>query len=310
VPPASSTPLLSVVVPTRDRADRLEGAVASVLRQTYPTLDVVIVDDGSRDATAEVTAKLAALDGRVRVVRLTTAGGAAAARNRGMDEARGELVAFLDDDDRWLPDKTARQVQHLLANPDVALVSCRYEEAVEGASTHPVTRLWPRRCSADDLLWFNFAGNTSCCMLGRAAVDDGIRFDESFPSFQDWDLWVRCARVGGVEILPDVLCRFTVHAGPRISLPARQQQGWERFLAKHGDAMSPSCLAYHRAHLEMFTDAGQGRRTEIARRLARTAPAATVALVSAEWLVTHAGRLVGQPGLNAAALGWWLRRAG
>ena len=109
--PVTGAPLVSAIIPTRHRPQLLERAVASALAQTWSALDVVVVDDAS-----EPEMRLPAFeDPRVHVVRLSEPSGPGAARNAGIARARGELIAFLDDDDEWRPDKTARHVQHLLA---------------------------------------------------------------------------------------------------------------------------------------------------------------------------------------------------
>jgi len=99
-------PLVSVIIPTYNRGHVVPEAIESVLRQTYPNLEVIVVDDGSADNTPECLQQFA---GRIRVITQENAG-PAAARNRGIEMARGELIAFLDSDDLWLPTKLERQV--------------------------------------------------------------------------------------------------------------------------------------------------------------------------------------------------------
>jgi glycosyltransferase involved in cell wall biosynthesis len=102
-------PEVSVVVPTHDRRGLLLQTLGSILRQRGVDLEVLVVDDGSRDGTAELVAELG--DGRVRLLRNDRPQGVAAARNRGIAEAAGEWLGFYDDDDLWAPDKLARQLQ-------------------------------------------------------------------------------------------------------------------------------------------------------------------------------------------------------
>src|SRR4051794_11272015 len=115
-------PLVSVVIPTRDRAGLVAGAVRSALAQTGVEVEVCVVDDGSLEPP-NVPA-----DERVRLVRLPRPAGPAAARNAGLAATTGELVAFLDDDDEWLPGKLERQVAALeAAGPDAVMVACGFE---------------------------------------------------------------------------------------------------------------------------------------------------------------------------------------
>jgi glycosyltransferase involved in cell wall biosynthesis len=135
-PPA---PAVSVVIPTRNRPGLVGRAVGSALAQSFRDLEVVVVLDGADDATA---AELDSIDdGRLRVTVLEAARGTAAARNAGVAEARGAWVAFLDDDDEWLPAKLARQMPIALASPfRLPIVSCRLLARRGDASF-----VWPRR---------------------------------------------------------------------------------------------------------------------------------------------------------------------
>ena len=135
VPEGPGAPgMVSVVIPTYNRAAYLGAAIESALSQTYQPIEVVVVDDGSTDATATV---VAGFGSRVRYFHQAN-GGVAAARNVGLRESRGELIAFLDSDDRWYPWKIAAQVSLLRARPDVGMVWTDMT-AVDGQGgvTHP-----------------------------------------------------------------------------------------------------------------------------------------------------------------------------
>ena len=108
--------LITVIVPTFNRARQLHGAVESVLAQPLAELEVIVVDDGSTDDTEAVIADLRRGDARVTSLRQPNAG-VAAARNQGLDRAQGDLIAFLDSDDRWSPDKLPFQLACLTAFP-------------------------------------------------------------------------------------------------------------------------------------------------------------------------------------------------
>src|SRR5438874_1624069 len=113
-----SRPLVSVVIPTYNSAHYIGEAVQSVLAQTYTNFEVIVVDDGSTDDTRE---RLESVAGRIRYLYQPN-GGVSKARNRGIQEARGELIAFLDGDDEWLPEKLAKQLAYMRANPSSPLV--------------------------------------------------------------------------------------------------------------------------------------------------------------------------------------------
>ena len=132
-------PLVSCILPVYNGAAHLRDALESVLAQQYAPIEIVAVDDGSTD---ESPAILAACGSRVRVIRQPN-GGPAAARNAGIHAARGELIAFLDQDDRWHPRKLARQVAHLQANPQLDVVVAHVESFWEGEA--------PRAADTGDL---------------------------------------------------------------------------------------------------------------------------------------------------------------
>lgn len=124
---ARGAPLVSVVLPTHDRAAILPRAVRSVLGQTWAELELVVVDDASRDGTHELLNEIADTDPRVRVVRREWSqrdGNPENPRNAGLVAARGEYVGFLDDDDRYRPELLARMVAFLRARPELGLAYC------------------------------------------------------------------------------------------------------------------------------------------------------------------------------------------
>ncbi len=208
-----TTPTVSVVIPTYNRARFLGTAVASVRAQTYACAEIVIVDDGSTDDTATVVAGLG--EGIRYVVQANA--GPAAARNRGIREARGDLIAFLDTDDRWLPEKISRQVEILQREPSVALVGA--DMAIEdeagtvqvasnfehrgmlplfaGLAGRPVPQA-PRL-----LLKINFI-NTSTVLARREVLQAMKGFDPRLRYGEDLELWLRIAANHGVACVPSV----------------------------------------------------------------------------------------------------------
>jgi glycosyltransferase involved in cell wall biosynthesis len=116
-------PTVSVVIPAYQSEFRIGETLERLARQSYTDFEVVVVDDGSTDATSEIVRRFAAKDPRVRLV-VQENGGIAAARNRGIEAAEGELIAFLDDDDRWHPRKLELQVARLEEVPEASVVSC------------------------------------------------------------------------------------------------------------------------------------------------------------------------------------------
>jgi glycosyltransferase involved in cell wall biosynthesis len=190
--------LVSVVIPTRDRAELVSRAVDSVLAQTHDELEVIVVDDASRDDTVDrLTARG---DDRLTVIRrVRPSGGASVPRSQGMARARGEWIAFVDSDDEWKPDKVATQLD--AAGPDAALVYSRIDEVHrDGARTVYPTReafpLLPTNDVASTLLRGNFVA-TSTMMVARPWARRVGEFEPRMVGSEDWEWCLRIALAGG-----------------------------------------------------------------------------------------------------------------
>lgn len=177
-------PLVSCVIPTHFRPDLVCRAVKSALAQTYRHLEVIVVDDSKSD---ETHLALKQFGSAVKYIRNERAVGAPHSRNLGIDSACGEFVAFLDDDDVWLPEKTEVQLRYARRYP---LVGCNSSTRVGRRRffTQP-----PRRVSFQNLLTCNHLGSCSFVMCSRAAIAE-CRFDVTLPCAQDWDMWLQILR--------------------------------------------------------------------------------------------------------------------
>lgn len=188
--PDHDLPLVSVIVPTYNRAGLLRETVDSVLAQTYPRVELVVVDDGSTD---ETPALLASYGARIRVIRKQNGGGTAA-RNTGIAAARGDLISVLDHDDLLLPDKIAHQVALLQERPELGLVHCGYYRMDRhGRYLDKVTDL-PEgdvrmRIVLGCFIW------SGAPLIRRAVLDEVGPFDERIWS-SDADMWLRIALAG------------------------------------------------------------------------------------------------------------------
>jgi glycosyltransferase involved in cell wall biosynthesis len=187
-------PSISVIIPTHNRAALLPIALKSVLSQTFSDFEILVVDDASSDGTDELRHQFH--DPRIHWFRHDTVRGGAAARNTGIVHSRGEYIAFLDDDDEWFPEKLDRQMAVMQkSGPEVAAVYTGYL-IVDRASGRVRGRKVPSRRGNlhSALLRSNPIGGTSSMLLKRACLDKVGLFDESLPSFQDRDLWIRISR--------------------------------------------------------------------------------------------------------------------
>lgn len=196
-------PLVSVVLPTRNRMALLPDALASVRRQTYSNLEIVVVNDGSTDGTREFLRDLADEDERIRVIDRTVGGGAPAARNRGILASRGEFVAFQDDDTYWSPRKIERLVGAILtASPGVGFAYSPYESInLDG------TRSVIAYSFSNDKYRGPWRVGTCSVIARRSALIAAGLFDEALPRVQDVDLWIRVLASTDYVFVPEILAR-------------------------------------------------------------------------------------------------------
>lgn len=231
------SPIVSVVMPTRNRASFLHRAIRSVLEQTETHLELMVVDDASSDETQEILAQYARTDPRVSCVRNAIAAGGGGARNVGIRSSSGAWVAFIDDDDEWLPEKLARQLALLAEYPAAVACSCGFEQHFPSGNVRTI-RL-QERPSLDDLLIGSVLGGASMCLCSRDVLEKIGGYDTSLRSGQDWDLWTRLREQGEIVVCREVLVRYQAHDGPRISNNmSSQYQGARRFYFKHRAKMS------------------------------------------------------------------------
>lgn len=211
---------ISVVIPTYNCARYLAGAIESVLSQTYPAGEILVVDDGSTDDTEAV---MAAYLPHVHYISQANAG-PSAARNHGIREASGEVVGFLDADDTWHPHTLSRVVQCFDANPSVALVTAD-KEVIDCVGAVKDASWWSRHGLAETLYGFgcrpipqafalllqtNFV-NTSLAFVRRSALERSGLFDETIRFGEDWELWLRIVARDSVACIPEVLGQYRVH---------------------------------------------------------------------------------------------------
>lgn len=227
--------MISVIIPTYNRAGVLERAVRSVLDQQDEELEVIVVDDGSTDPTSAVLAAIG--DPRIRYECLTERSGACAARNRGIELARGEYIAFQDSDDEWLPGKLTIQ-RKLLEETGADVVFCAFERySVQGErlQVFPGEDVEPGRVTYERLLMDNLCSTQT--IMGRRACFEEIRFDPSFPRLQDWEMMLRMARRYDVRFHRDVLVRVYEQTDSISTHPERLLTALRRISELHSEAI-------------------------------------------------------------------------
>lgn len=211
-PLAIGRPSIGVVIPAFNAADFLSNALDSVLEQTCPVDDIVVVDDGSTDQTEDIV-RCYANDG-VRYIKQINQG-SASARNTGIRSLSTDYVCFLDADDAWLPDKTAAQAEILQRYPEVGLVSgdqiyCdpdRSFRKIRKFSNQSSTRLLARR-----LAFSNIVGNPSMVMIRQSIFDTIGLFDVSLRFGDDWDMWLRIANESTIAFAKQPVAIYHWHS--------------------------------------------------------------------------------------------------
>jgi glycosyltransferase involved in cell wall biosynthesis len=215
-------PRVSIIIPTYNRSKLLPEAIESALAQTYPNVEIIVVDDGSTDNTAEVVAQYA---GKVTYVKQANQD-VAAARNTGIRAASGEYLTFLDDDDLMMPTKIVRQVQVLASQPEVALVHCRFYYANEDGE--PVYRVGvlPEGDVLPRLFWNNFVW-MGAPLVRRHCLDQVGWFDEQISAMvADWDMWLRIAQAGyRFGCIQEPLGAYRIHQNSMMSDVATLEHG-------------------------------------------------------------------------------------
>ncbi len=211
--------MVSVIIPTRNRSAILAQTIGSVLRQRDIQCETVVVDEGSSDDTQAMVSRLAG----VRVIRHDVPQGLAAARNRGAAEARGEWLAFLDDDDLWAPDKLRLQLDAAKRAGcawayagSVNFEGCRIVHAEPPPDPAEVTEALPHMNV--------ISGGGSNVIISRTAWNAAGPFDTAMRMAEDWEMWIRLARLGPPACVRQPLIAKRIH-------PSNMSLDTERFVS-------------------------------------------------------------------------------
>lgn len=197
--------MISVIIPTYNRKEKLPKCIESVLGQSYRNIEVLVVDDASADGTEELFKEIR--DSRLRYLRYETNQGACYARNYGARRAKGELLAYQDSDDVWHSDKLEKQYELLLSD-GADMCFCGMNRISEGSRFYyPVHPFHPEHALAE-FLAENRASTQTMLMYKR--VWEQLKFDESIRRYQDWDFGIRAAQSFSLCYLPEALVESEV----------------------------------------------------------------------------------------------------
>lgn len=227
-------------MPAYNAGPYIEESIRSVLGQDYQNIELIVVDDGSKDGTPELAEQFG---NRVKILRQKNAG-PAAARNRGIAAASGELIAFLDADDVWLPGKVTLQVRYLLANPDVGVVYgifLRWYAQPDGTFLAPPPSTIsnaadPFALVAEHSGWvyrvllLGSVLHIITAMIRRSVVEQVGNLDESLPTGEDYDFWLRVSQQFRADKLDRTLTYYRMHTASTTTIPRRENNEYKVLL--------------------------------------------------------------------------------
>ncbi|MCL5807624.1 MAG: glycosyltransferase [Deltaproteobacteria bacterium] len=209
-------PLVSVIIPTFNYGQYVRRAIESALVQTYHNVEVIVVDDGSTDNTAEI---LASFRSRIKVIYQKNTG-ASAARNRGIVEAKGDYIAFLDADDRYCKDNIAKKLTFLRSYPEYKWCYSNWawmnERGVQiRRGDEPKNTLAHLRVQGDVFLFAlkGYLLGTNVFLFDKTVIETVGGFDENLRVLEDYDLYVRIASHFNIGYLDEILCEIYAHPG-------------------------------------------------------------------------------------------------
>jgi len=245
---ATDGPLVSIVIPTRNRSDTVEVAIHTVLHQDYSNVEVVVVDDGSQPPYTP-----AVNDPRLHVLRFEPSIGVAAARNRGMDYSHGEFIGLLDDDDWYYPDKIARQLAFLVEHPECDLVFSRV--AIINEEGKVIFHLPADHVHSPEINFAAFNIIHTNSSLFRRGIIAKVRFDERLTKYTDMQFY----------LLATVHCRIAFLEGVAAAWyrQSRPDQITRRGHARNFENFRLICQSFH----ERIYPAGELRRHYYGRLL-------------------------------------------
>ncbi|HJA78767.1 MAG TPA: glycosyltransferase [Candidatus Desulfovibrio intestinavium] len=207
----SLMPAVSVLLPVYNAASYVREAVASILAQTLRDFELILMDDGSTDASGGILRALAAEDRRIRLVQRENRG-LIATLNEGLALARAPFVARMDADDIALPERLARQCAHMERHPGLAVLGSAIQY-MDAAGRPGRIKKYPVGDAVDEAILWGSPLAHPAVMLRTQAVRAAGGYPAAFPHAEDYALWLRLFAPGSIDNLPDVLLRYRLHGG-------------------------------------------------------------------------------------------------
>jgi glycosyltransferase involved in cell wall biosynthesis len=249
---AGKKQLVSVIIPTYNRGDSLSRALQSAISQTYDNLEILVVDDGSNDGTADIVRSFT--DPRIRYIRHDCNLGPAAARNTGIRKSRGHYLSFLDSDDEWMKEKIEVQIGALTRTGEEVIAGCTGSLRIQEGYTETIRP--PENASWLKLLLMRCRlGPGSTLMASRMAFETVGFFDEKFSRLEDWDWLIRYTEGYPFVCVSTPLVNIYVGKRPKASVV---ESSFQCFIQKHTNRFYSFGTWYGRKVLSLqFLQLGQ-----------------------------------------------------
>ena len=227
-----NTPIISVVIPTYNCAHLLAQTIDSVRSQTMTEWEMLIINDGSTDSTVELVQAYMEKDDRIHLINQSNSG-VSRSRNYGASFASSDIIAFLDADDRWLPNKLQDHLEELNMNPNVGISFARVEFITEqGIVTGKTTNCQLHNLTPDRFLYTNPTVTVSNLVIRKSIFELLKGFDETINHSEDMDLLFRASRYVKIEGIDRVLIQYRIQTTSLSSTVDKMEQGWHHLIEK------------------------------------------------------------------------------
>lgn len=240
------TPEVSVIIPAYNGAKFLSRSIEGVINQTFTNWELIIVDDGSTDNSKDIISEYVHKDNRITYYWQANSGTPAKPKNTAFTHVRGKYVAYLDQDDEWVPEKLERQLAVFAKYQDekIGIVSCGAHSVSEDGSPKAVPPVGKENVSLADLLHYNYIFSNSSVMLPASVIQAIGDRDESkeISYFEDWDMWVRVLAGGyTVRTIDEPLFNYSTHADNMSRVTAKLKQ-------------AEMLVAFYHKHIKLYED--------------------------------------------------------
>ncbi|MDA3838156.1 MAG: glycosyltransferase family 2 protein [Candidatus Delongbacteria bacterium] len=201
--------LVSIIIPTHNRAELLKRAIESALNQTYSKHEIIVIDDGSTDNTKEIVDSFKNM--RIKYLKNESSLGGAGTRNVGIKHSSGEFIAFLDDDDIWYNNKLELQIKKIRESEEAVLCTCGLRVLYSKSKLKYFNFPKLKDVDFNSMLFNNRVGITSTALVKKAAIDEVGPFDISLPAREEYELWIRLSKIGKLVSVNKPLLDYYIH---------------------------------------------------------------------------------------------------